>query len=150
MDTKDIMIGDFVRYTEEQWETDDDKAPRTITGIGEPEYPDNMPFVKIDGSNERYHIGLFEPIPLTAEVLEKNAKSITKVGCRTYYEFSENFAVKQINNDNSFFFCEIKGGFSMGKNEIDDWTWQQIDNLHELQHALRLVGLNELVDNLKV
>lgn len=143
MQTTDLMLNDLVyRKAHNEFHKEVPPCVVKIDGI-------ETEMVTICPRSEYLEADEIEPIPLSTEILAKNCKSITKDGCRTYYEFSENFAVKQINNDNSFFFCEIKGGF-MGKNEIDDWTWQQIDNFHELQHALRFVGLNEVADNLKV
>lgn len=140
MEAKELMIGDLIRYTQDQCLTDEDKAPLTVTCVGEPEYPDYMPFIKYKGSNEKYHQDLFEPIPLTAEILAKNFE----VGYNPSPYYSLNKRCK-IEKD------YLKGGYVI--EVITKWvdiTLCKIKYVHQLQHALRLVGLNEMADSIKV
>ena len=126
MKAKELMIGDWVLYN-----GDSKPYPVQVTEITSLKqlgvYNDKELFWFIAG--EKY----FDPIPLTAEILKKNG-------------FSE----------------DIDGGFSnftpyriflvCPESEIvfpyDGWVGLNIKYVHELQHALRLCGLNELADNL--
>ena len=100
LSVKELQIGDWVRGTidfEEvwQWEAED--------------------YVNID-------VGFFEPIPLTAEILEKNELPP--------YEW-------------------LKIYFQGEYGNITDFS-MRLKYVHELQHALRLCGLNDLADNFKI
>lgn len=75
----------------------------------------------------------YEPIPLTTEILEKNGwKEYPQVYC----------SQKTLNFDIYRFEDEV--GVKIQGNCI------VLNYVHELQHALRLCGLNDLADNFKV
>lgn len=120
--------------------TYEDKIPCKITCIGEPEYPDYIPFVKIAGSKEKYHVDLFEHIPLTEEILKKNG--FTDVGDCIYQNEEQCCGVEL----NTFMFYVYENDYD--NDNCHDVA--QVFYVHQLQHALRLVGLDELADNLKV
>lgn len=90
------------------------------------------------------------PIPLTAEILLKNGWTYYK-----YYFIFENadwrLKVELIEDDLfllSFDEVEEKiGEHKMYMSRINDLA---LCSVHELQHALRLAGLSELADNLKI
>lgn len=155
MEAKELMVGDLIRYTQDQCLTDEDKAPLTVTCVGEPEYPDYMPFVKIKGSNELYHQDLFEPIPFTAEIFETNEfKRKTFNGTIIYSKHSSA----------DIHWYDVIVEIGKDAEGIQRWdcvcikiqkaganlTLNNQSCFHQLQHALRLVGLNEVADNLKV
>lgn len=86
----------------------------------------------------------FQPIPLTAEILEKN-------GFKDYDEIKE----YQFEEDGEKYRFYLKKMYLDGK--FDCWGTNVggvlpslIASVHELQHALRLCGLNELADNFKI
>lgn len=68
------------------------------------------------------------PIPLTAEILEKNGWKFDEID-GTYYNKIDVYG--------------RKAPYSIFDGII-------INSVHELQHALRLCGLNELADNFKL
>lgn len=78
----------------------------------------------------------YEPIPLTAEILEKNGFIYRDLPFELYWEYDGLF---------------IEGGacghyvINLGHNRGMD-----VSNVHELQHALRLCGLKEIADNFKI
>lgn len=79
---------------------------------------------------------IWTPIPLTAEILEKNAYpdngSWYCFGDFDVAHYGDCYVIHQNpNDDKREFLCRI-------------------NYVHELQHALRLCGLNELADNFKV
>lgn len=143
MKAKEFMLNDLV-YRKEHEEFHK-PVPRSVVKIDGVTDNDMITFAP---HSEFLDMDEIEPIPLTAEILQKNATSVTKDGCCTYYEFDDNFAVKKFSG--FFFFCELENGLSLGKGEIQDNTWMQMHYVHELQHALRLVGLGEIADNIKV
>ena len=84
-----------------------------------------------------------QPIPLTPEILEKNG-----------FVFDCDFwtiANPRYNNVRMVRYCSIDEDATdafLGHRAFDENY--AIDYIHELQHALRLCGLNELADNFKV
>lgn len=89
-----------------------------------------------------------EPIPLTVEILEKNGfkgegyliLELDEFSCLEYYPFEGRLR-------------KIWHGIDEWNNHSDtkDITFQcHCKYVHELQHALRLCGLNEIADNLKI
>ena len=113
MEAKELMVGDLV--------LDCDNRPVKIRQI--------LKYRVLVDVIRRQCFGNIKPIPLTAEILEKN---------RWFEIFKDKY----------------EGHISLAKEET---TCFRIKNtniclrfVHELQHALRLVGLNEVADNLKV
>lgn len=85
---------------------------------------------------------VLQPIPLTAEILERNFEKYND-----NYIFSDDFFCFEIH--------EYNDGMWMLSYEINEMSLPntQIANIcyvHELQHLLRLCGLNELADNFKM
>ena len=84
-----------------------------------------------------------KPIPLTPEILEKNG-----------FVFDSDFwtiANPRYNNVRMVRYCSIDEEATDAF--LGHWAFDEnyaIDYVHELQHALRLCGLNELADNFKV
>ena len=73
-----------------------------------------------------------KPIPLTPEILEKNGWRFNVEDRWLHYEVD-------------FYIEEWNGRFQCYEiNQI------KLNSVHELQHALRLCGLNELAENFKV
>lgn len=102
-----------------------------------------------------------KPIPLTPEILKKNdwywgltsneEDIVSCVGCA----YDEHWVYDEGAGEISLFFPKDTNG---GELRIDDqrfnrhfeFIWNDTLYVHELQHALRLCGLNELADNFKV
>ena len=72
------------------------------------------------------------PIPLTAEILEKNG---------WWYEIEDMWLHDEVS------FCIEKWN---GKFQCYDINQIKLDSVHQLQQTLRLCGLNDLADNFKV
>ena len=85
---------------------------------------------------------LLEPIPLTAEILERNG-----------FELRNGFFYHRIDDKPHHYDFKLENG---GVFTSEGYTLQcciyhlTIRYVHELQHALRLCGLNELADNFKL
>ena len=85
-----------------------------------------------------WSIGCIEPIPLTHEILEKNGFWVMEKvdnGAEEYIVYATGGLIFYYNRDNDYHF----------PNTPISWKY-----VHQLQHALRLCGLNELADNFKI
>lgn len=85
---------------------------------------------------DRYGYDDIAPIALTPEILEKNSWVWTAYGI---IHGGEDITLKQSGD-----YWNIK------PNQLSDDIFCSIWYVHELQHALRLCGLDELADNFKV
>ena len=91
-----------------------------------------------------------EPIPITPEILEKNGFEMFKYdGWVHYYRIFGNGAIP--------FVLHSTIGGEMLSQEVDIFSTStntnrgiDVNYVHELQHALRLCGLNEIADNFKL
>lgn len=103
---------------------------------------------------------LLEPIPLTAEILEKNGFKVTKESKMLVLTIA---ACYELNNEaeypNKYWIIiddfsddeKIRMSFNIQyPKKIHQLSGLRIAYVHELQHALRLCGLNELASNFKV
>lgn len=123
MDSKSLMIGDWY-----QWYADGKYYQFQVE-------PDDF---------TKDHVANFEPIPLTAEILEKNGYK------KSHYEFNgeieEPYEIITAGWRSSYNF-DYGWGYAISK----EYTFGgKITYVHELQHALRLCGLNELAEKFKI
>ena len=141
MDSKSLMIGDWTYIPMA-------KHTARIDSILSKREAHNDACIVVDlcgqGFLAHYTEEDIEPIPLTAEILEKNGWD----GMVVYREYGVAEGVFNGNHD-----CEI-GLDREGRCflTINSWEYSicEIHSVHELQHALRLCGLTELADNFKV
>ena len=121
MKATDLMIGDWVGVFDDEGIIKDCRQ---------------VDWIRTGEIGMRYHkvwsIGCIEPIPLTAEILEKNG---------WWYEIEDMWLHDEVS------FCIEKWN---GKFQCYDINQIKLDSVHQLQHALRLCGLDELADNFKV
>lgn len=127
MKANELQIGDFVRCGE---------ILVRITRISET-------------SASGIDIDALEPIPLTEEILKANGfihHDYWNKGCYAYDAHKQDILWSM-----DFYFAPKKGRMEFGaagkKATINDWHCEYV---HELQHAIRLCGLNELADNFKL
>ena len=122
MEATELMIGDWVGVFDEGIMKDCRQVDWIRTGeIG-------MRYHKV------WAIGCIEPIPLTPEILEKNG-----------WNHSNRLMITRI-DDNDFYWSEELGRI-LYKNQYNMCNCKYV---HNLQHALRLCGLDELADNFKI
>ena len=132
---KDLMVGDYIANR--------NGSPMQIVAVDEDNAyacAGNEERPWIFGDNEGYEP---QPIILTPEILEKNG-----------FVFDSDFwiiANPRYNN------VRMVAYYSTDDYAADaflgHWAFDEnyaIDYVHELQHALRLCGLNELADNFKI
>ena len=126
METKELMIGDWV----------EDIIPVVIDAISNEDictYRSDFGYITANPSN-------LKPIPLTAEILEKNGFEGDKEVMQ--YHFTEDgqkyhFSLRQMyNKDNN------PQGYSFFAFHV----LTIIDYVHQLQHALRLCGIDKTIE----
>ena len=145
MKATDLMIGDWVKI----------KGHLDYDKVREIAKDENMQlYISFACSATLFRAYEFEPIPLTPEILEKNGWSLDPVlQCYTstplwlYGEGSINLLLQ-------FPTKQSAGSLKIIDNQkirsLSDFTWKDRLYIHELQHALRLCGLDKLADNFKV
>lgn len=140
MEATDLMIGDLVCLK------DDTKyeLPLKVDGIIEDD-------ISLEGDGFLGGIdGLIRPIPLTPEILKKNGFEMFKYdGWIHYYRIFGNSVIP--------FVLHSTIGGEMLSQEVDIFSTStntncgiDVNYVHEIQHALRLCGLNKIADNFKV
>ena len=87
-----------------------------------------------------------QPIPVTAKILEKNGfksrDNFYEITFQRNIIYNSIFRIVEFEKSGNWFF-----GFCDFPNLIENL---RINYVHELQHALRLCGLNDLADNFKI
>lgn len=143
MKVTELQIGDWVMYN---------SKPIQVTSLyGKPteygEFVSNeigwsySPNTWVDGD-------FIEPIPLTPEILKLNGfeqKTDGWLRCEDKANELENYIFIQFRYQGDIRECEINY-----INIVKAKYLYVINYVHQLQHALRLCGLNELADNLKL
>lgn len=97
--------------------------------------------MRIEGVNKMMGSGL-SPIPLTAEILEKNGFTQVKNEKHTYHKHLEDGYISvYIKKENAYIHYH--------NHECDSLNIKR-RYVHELQHPLRLCGVGELANNFKI
>lgn len=90
-------------------------------------------------------IGNIMPIPLTAEILEKNG--FEQTGDSTFSISDDGMRFNATWWRESLFYV---GFYRRDNNSQNEHFSLNVRYVHELQHILRLCGMNELADNFKI
>lgn len=142
MKANELMIGDWVYCFDP--DEPDDKQINKVSAI-RLEFCEEA--IKFEQFSDWFEEGWFAPIPITAEILEKNGFEIEK---GLIYD-----SMTLIVSDKCVWWCK-EYGLSITKYPDEDNVYvpyicnPSLVYVHELQHALRLCGLVELADNFKV
>lgn len=134
MDIKQLQIGDWVSIN------DNDLRVNGNCKVEYVEKSDEEYGVVVSDRQLVFFNDCVEPIPITAEILEKNGYAIVN---SQRYELGEYESEYYVNVNHKKHIAHINGH----KNNANLYDCIYV---HELQHALRLCGLNELADSLKV
>ncbi len=133
MNIKELSIGDWVRHTF---------------------YEENVRIARIDGDSERVlaergklsiscHLNHFEPIPLTPEILEKNGwKEYSDYHNSWKFDVADYTSVWMFKNSHDWTFQVMHWG--LGYNRCTAKAY--IHHVHQLQHALRLAGIDKEIE----
>ena len=144
MKATDLMIGDWVKI----------KGHLDYDTVLEIARDENMQwYISFACSATLFRSYEFKPIPLTAEILEKNGFYIRNT--QWYYKRFGSYVCFDIAISLVYREMEVSKVCGAGTDceEVDYGSAIVFGNdicVHTLQHALRLCGLNELADNFKV
>lgn len=134
MKASELMIADIVRYK--------GNAYKVCGILGYADVTQLHPLRKRDAEG-KYLLPInthddIEPIPLTEEVLKANG--IPTNGDTNFFDSDINYYLELQWED-----CKLWWTINLAEYSIMPFTY-----VHELQHAMRLCGLNELADNFKI
>ncbi len=155
MKANELMIGDWVQYN---------GVVCRVYGLELPSPRKNERFNN-KAIIHLWHNGFIDaleedvfPIPLTAEILEKNGlhmgeNVISDEKAEPYYTPTKIVLSKDewmVNPMAGFSIWQL--GLSHHETRIDEGGYMhiRINYVHELQHALRLCGLNDMADNFQI
>lgn len=124
---KDLMIGDWVLCV------DSTHKSKTYAQIDAIEEGQTCILVRKDNRNWFLDIGFIEPIPLTAEILEKNGWYIPTNSCWWHNNEIDFYLVGYTNGD--------FGIYTDGDSEFSDLC--RINHVHELQNLYRICRFNK-------
>ena len=144
MKAQELMIGDWVKI----------KGHLDYDKVQEIARDENMQwYISFACSATLFRAYEFEPIPLTPEILEKNGWIQCKYEtCKSLYEYKGlHLRHTMIKRSNGRWVANVDG---IVEKFPDEYTHSflriNVFYVHELQHALRLCGLDELADNFKI
>ena len=135
MKVSELMIGDWVRRESHK------NTPQRVMEISE-----NGVTLKLDGGWCGEAVDLIEPIPLTVDILTKNGFAFNKSMSNEEgdaYEFVESQDAMAIVHD---FESRHTHLFLFAFNFPMTIERLLVSNVHELQHALRLCGINKEIE----
>lgn len=137
MKTNELMIGDFIQFSAEH---SSPLKPKKVQVFGVKyskelsKYLLDIVFCDSGAIQYNYNLDIFSGIPLTPEILEKNG--FTRYG-QVYASLQQ--WVGKFGDKRKSFVQDIRTG-EWGINDV----W--INFVHELQHALRLSGIDKEIE----
>lgn len=132
MKTTDLIVGDFFSLYGNKYKIESIKK----CGAIRLEYYPEGERVQLTSD---FILEDLKPIPLTSEILEKNFRP----GSKSYNSFDPDYIIPGMPDS---FGLELRNGVLY----ITDHVLMPIRYVHELQHALRMCGLDKLADNFKI
>lgn len=133
MKVTELMIGDYVKYQGHNYIIEEISTKGWIHLI----HPEAKTRINMTSD---YIIDLLEPVTLTPEILKANGFE-QNINYEDDYSFEDTTIIFK-HNDKYLFTASINGSKGM--------LYLCANYTHELQHALKICGLNELADNLKL
>lgn len=133
MKVTELMIGDYVKYQGYNYIIEEISTKGWIHLI----HPEVK--VRVNMTSD-YIIDLLEPILLTPEILKANGFE-QNINYEDDYSFEDTTIIFK-HNDKYLFTASINGSKGM--------LYLCANYVHELQHALKICGLNKLANNLKL
>lgn len=143
MKVTDLTIGDYIKYQGHNYIIEEISAQGWVHLI----HPETKTRINMTSD---YIIDLLEPIPLTKEILEKNGFTQCVTAPYGYYKapiydmFDILFHISKDTYEDTWH-TEV-----FTDHNDSNFVLYNLCYVHELQHVLRLCGLNELPNNLKL
>lgn len=131
MNTDELMIGDWVLYNDKTIQVEE-----IVTGGINPEWLCGMMEYIIQEED-------LKPIPLTNEILEKNGMHLFNRKTRNLMEDCNHSDCFKEDEDNILELSLNNNGTIRWSINGDEYTIIPLDYVHQLQHALRLCGINK-------
>lgn len=142
MKANELMVGDWFRFC---YTIDGKEIVRTFR-ISQIENELGKYYVWGNGFGRMCYPDRLEPIPITPEILEKNRFKRAKYG----YEWKEHIGGYMGQTTSSTTPIEImyydEGHCVVSNPHIGRMFQGSIDSVHELQHALRLCGIDKEIE----
>jgi len=139
METKELMVGDWVTFKDCQYEN---PMPIKIIAIGFQADGENDCLVQIVGDKGCDIITIDDEIvgiPLTAEILEKNG--FRDIGDHWYDDAADYYELEvEAYSDSIWRVIYHNTEFNIGDERVF------VSHIHELQHALRLFGIKREIE----
>lgn len=141
MKIEELSVGDWVRAKLAKWDYDspEETEPMRIVCIDNSE--PKQAFVDMIGPGMVKHSALIDdlrPIPLTPEILEKNGFELLALNKRRWENQSLAIAAVRDNEKGCWIICEA----DLNRRVFFEMC---VDNIHEFQHILRLLGVKKEV-----
>lgn len=136
MKASDLQIGDYIKFNGDIYIIEELSAKGWVHLINKDKIRLSLP--------SDYILDYIEPIPLTQKILERNGFKESKYGemildeeldTSEIYLVFEIYLVLEPNYDDTYYWWKVN-------NELIT----KIKSVHELQHALRLCGINKEID----
>lgn len=145
MKVTELMIGDYVKYQGHIYIIEEISAKGWVHLV-RPEAK-----IRINMTSD-YIIDLLEPIPLTKEILERNGFTQHITASDGYYDapvlyMDEDDVLFHVSEDTYEDTWHVETFTDHNDNE---YVLFNLCFVHELQHTLKICGLNELADNLEL
>lgn len=138
MNYKELIIGDIVNIKCLNIEDEEVFLPGKIVSVGE----DFVSAIAIYDTYQFECPEIFEGVPLTAEILEKN---------RFIWKEDNGYFALWLNDQDGIFATPTRNGMWNVQAQSSQFKIScNICYLHVLQHILRLFGLGDIADNFKI
>lgn len=145
MKASELMIGDWVRFSYPHHETG--QPIERIFKVTEIEAQLGSYYVWSEEKGRMCHPERLQPIPLTPEILEKNGFSLVEVGDNgtgtpsQYRNRFERWLLKTTRKDVALWYDRLAKYY-----HVATMQGARLHYIHELQHALRLCGIEKEIE----
>ena len=125
MKANELMIGDYVIRK---------NIPQEILVVDAIDSIRNIVYLDLDGLGITEKLENIEPIPLTQKILEKNG---------FYHEYNVGYVMEEYENEIIYNLWDCKLRILKNREQILKLKYFDEMCVHELQHVLRLCGINK-------
>ena len=128
MKANELMIGDYVIRK---------NAPKEILIVDAIDSISNIVYLDLDGLGITEKLENIEPIPLTQKILEKNG---------FYHEYNVGYVMEEYENEIIYNLWDHKLRILKNREQILNLEYFDEMCVHELQHVLRLCGIEKTIE----
>ena len=128
MKANELMIGDYIIRK---------NAPKEILIVDAIDSIRNIVYLDLDGLGITEKLENIEPIPLTQKILEKNG---------FYHEYNVGYVMEEYENEIIYNLWDRKLRILKNREQIFNLEYFDEMCVHELQHVLRLCGIEKTIE----